>query len=38
MLHDLAIQDIDGYSGPRIKLNTSGIWKSMTNIVSNLKP
>ncbi len=37
MLHDLAIKDTHS-NGPRIKLSTSGIWKSITNIVGSLKP
>ena len=37
MLHDLALSDL-GRSGPRIHINTSGIWKGITNIVGNLKP
>ncbi len=37
MLHDLATKDIHS-GGSRIKLDTSGIWKSLTGIVGNLKP
>ncbi len=37
MLHDLTIKDIRT-SGPRIKLNTSGMWKGFTNIIGNLRP
>lgn len=38
MLHDLTIQDIEGYNKPKFRLNTSGVWKSITNIVNNFKP
>lgn len=37
MLHDLAM-NLDSSKGPRFNISTSGVWKSITNIVGNLKP